>query len=91
MRLGASGYLLKNAEPEEIVEAIVNVHTKGFYFNDDLCDHGQRAVGYKFHAPFALVIEFGVYLLSLINSINWISIIFFCFFVLCLNTCLSHC
>lgn len=36
MRLGASGYLLKNAEPEEIVEAIVNVHTKGFYFNDDL-------------------------------------------------------
>jgi DNA-binding NarL/FixJ family response regulator len=36
MRLGASGYLLKNAEPEEILDAIVNVHTKGFYFNDDL-------------------------------------------------------
>ncbi|WP_342328091.1 response regulator transcription factor [Pedobacter sp. FW305-3-2-15-E-R2A2] len=36
MRLGASGYLSKNAEPEEILEAIVNVHTKGFYFNDDL-------------------------------------------------------
>ncbi|AOM80460.1 response regulator transcription factor [Pedobacter steynii] len=36
MRLGASGYLLKNAEPEEILDAIVTAHTKGFYFNDNL-------------------------------------------------------
>ena len=36
MRLGASGYLLKNAEPEEILDAIITVQTKGFYFNDNL-------------------------------------------------------
>jgi DNA-binding NarL/FixJ family response regulator len=36
MRAGASGYLLKNAEPEEIIEAIMTVHNKGFYFNEHL-------------------------------------------------------
>jgi DNA-binding NarL/FixJ family response regulator len=36
MRAGASGYLLKNAEPEEIIEAILTVHNKGFYFNEHL-------------------------------------------------------
>jgi len=36
MRAGASGYLLKNAEPEEIIEAITTVHNKGFYFNEHL-------------------------------------------------------
>ncbi|MFI5160209.1 MAG: response regulator [Sphingobacteriales bacterium] len=36
MKAGASGYLLKNAEPEEIVEAILTVHNKGFYFNEHL-------------------------------------------------------
>lgn len=36
MRLGASGYLLKNAEPKEILDAIVTVLAKGFYFNDNL-------------------------------------------------------
>ena len=36
MRAGASGYLLKNAEPEEIIEAINTVHNKGFYFNEHL-------------------------------------------------------
>ncbi|ETZ23782.1 response regulator transcription factor [Pedobacter sp. V48] len=36
MRLGASGYLLKNAEPEEILDAILTVQAKGFYFNDNL-------------------------------------------------------
>jgi DNA-binding NarL/FixJ family response regulator len=36
MRAGASGYLLKNAEPEEIIEAITTVHHKGFYFNEHL-------------------------------------------------------
>jgi len=36
MKAGASGYLLKNAEPEEIIDAILTVHHKGFYFNEHL-------------------------------------------------------
>ncbi|MFB9841332.1 response regulator transcription factor [Mucilaginibacter ginsenosidivorans] len=36
MKAGASGYLLKNAEPEEIIEAISTVYNKGFYFNEHL-------------------------------------------------------
>lgn len=36
MKAGARGYLLKSAEPDEIVEAIHAVHKKGFYFNDHL-------------------------------------------------------
>jgi DNA-binding NarL/FixJ family response regulator len=36
MKAGASGYLLKNAEPEEIVDAITTVYQKGFYFNEHL-------------------------------------------------------
>lgn len=36
MKAGASGYLLKNAEPEEIIEAIITVNEKGFYFNEHL-------------------------------------------------------
>ncbi|HJP63683.1 MAG TPA: response regulator transcription factor [Mucilaginibacter sp.] len=36
MKAGASGYLLKNAEPEEIIEAIGTVYHKGFYFNEHL-------------------------------------------------------
>lgn len=36
MKAGASGYLLKNAEPEEIIEAVATVHNKGFYFNEHL-------------------------------------------------------
>jgi DNA-binding NarL/FixJ family response regulator len=56
MKAGASGYLLKNAEPEEIIEAILTVYNKGFYFNEHLsvtlikqlvgpgsyADHGQQ-------------------------------------------------
>lgn len=34
MELGAGGYLLKNAEPEEILKAIYAVHENGYYFND---------------------------------------------------------
>jgi DNA-binding NarL/FixJ family response regulator len=36
MRAGASGYLLKNAEPEEIIEAISTVYHKDYYFNEHL-------------------------------------------------------
>ena len=36
MKAGASGYLLKNAEPEEIIDAIATVYNKGFYFNEHL-------------------------------------------------------
>jgi len=34
MEMGANGYLLKNAEPEEIRKAIYAVHENGYYFND---------------------------------------------------------
>lgn len=36
MKAGASGYLLKNAEPEEIIEAITTVYQKDYYFNEHL-------------------------------------------------------
>jgi DNA-binding NarL/FixJ family response regulator len=36
MRAGASGYLLKNAEPEEIIDAINTVFQKDYYFNEHL-------------------------------------------------------
>lgn len=36
MKAGASGYILKNAEPREIAEAIATVHAKEFYFNERL-------------------------------------------------------
>jgi len=34
MEIGANGYLLKNAEPDEIRKAIYAVHENGYYFND---------------------------------------------------------
>ena len=34
MEIGANGYLLKNAEPEEISKAIYSVTENGYYFND---------------------------------------------------------
>ncbi|MCG8326033.1 MAG: response regulator transcription factor [Chitinophagales bacterium] len=34
MKIGASGYLLKNESPEVVRDAIIAVAEKGFYFND---------------------------------------------------------
>ena len=34
MEIGANGYLLKNAEPDEIRRAIYSVYENGYYFND---------------------------------------------------------
>ena len=34
MQTGANGYLLKNADPEEILKAIYSVHESGYYFNE---------------------------------------------------------
>ncbi|MEL6538243.1 MAG: response regulator transcription factor [Bacteroidota bacterium] len=34
MELGANGYLVKDAEPEEVIEAVVQVYTSGYYFSD---------------------------------------------------------
>ena len=34
MENGANGYLLKNAEPAEIIKSIYAVHENGYYFND---------------------------------------------------------
>jgi len=36
MKAGANGYLLKNAEPKEIIQAINTVHHTGFYFNQPM-------------------------------------------------------
>ena len=36
MKAGARGYLLKSAEPDEIIVAIGDVHHKGFYLNESL-------------------------------------------------------
>lgn len=36
MKAGASGYLLKDAEPQEIIDAVFTVYKKGFYFNEHL-------------------------------------------------------
>jgi DNA-binding NarL/FixJ family response regulator len=36
MKAGSSGYLLKNAEPEEIIAAINTVYQKDYYFNEQL-------------------------------------------------------
>lgn len=34
METGANGYLLKNAEPDEILRSVYAVHENGYYFND---------------------------------------------------------
>jgi DNA-binding NarL/FixJ family response regulator len=34
MENGASGYLLKNAEPQEIRRAVMDVYEKGYYLNN---------------------------------------------------------
>src|SRR5215204_23372 len=34
MEIGANGYLLKNAEPDEIRKSIYALHENGYYFND---------------------------------------------------------
>jgi DNA-binding NarL/FixJ family response regulator len=34
MEIGANGYLLKNADADEIRKAIYSVHENGYYFND---------------------------------------------------------
>ncbi|TCC99001.1 response regulator transcription factor [Pedobacter psychroterrae] len=36
MKAGANGYLLKNAEPKEIIQAINTVYHTGFYFNQPM-------------------------------------------------------
>src|SRR5690554_3943911 len=36
MKAGASGYILKNAEPSEIIEAVSTVNDREFYFNERL-------------------------------------------------------
>jgi len=34
IQMGASGYLLKNCDKDELIHAIVTVHEKGFYINE---------------------------------------------------------
>lgn len=36
IREGVNGYLMKNAEPEELEKAILKVNEKDFYFSDDI-------------------------------------------------------
>lgn len=42
IRAGARGYLLKDAEPDELVRAIQEVHTSGFYHSDLVSDFLYR-------------------------------------------------
>ncbi len=51
MENGASGYLLKNAEPQEIRRAIMEVHEKGYYLNNFV----NRILLKKSHAKQKLV------------------------------------
>lgn len=58
IKAGASGYLLKNAEPEEIVAAIVMVYQKGFYFNDHLSGTlVKELLGNRAHQPVTGAVE----------------------------------
>ena len=34
IKAGAKGYLLKESQPKELIEAIETVYTKGFYYSD---------------------------------------------------------
>jgi DNA-binding NarL/FixJ family response regulator len=51
MENGANGYLLKNAEPQEIRRAIMDVHEKGYYLNNFV----NRILLKKSHAKQKLV------------------------------------
>ncbi|MBD0277107.1 MAG: response regulator transcription factor [Flavisolibacter sp.] len=46
MENGANGYLLKNAEPQEIRKAIIDVYEKGYYLNN----HVNRVLLKRAHA-----------------------------------------
>jgi len=44
IKAGARGYLLKDAEPEELVRAINDVHTNGFYSSDFVTGHLFKSI-----------------------------------------------
>ncbi|MCX2744896.1 response regulator transcription factor [Mangrovivirga sp. M17] len=45
MEMGANGYILKNAEPDEVEKAISNVLKYGYYFNDLVNDVVKKGFG----------------------------------------------
>ena len=47
MENGAHGYLLKNAEPQEMLKAIIDVIEKGYYLNDFVNRILLRTAGQK--------------------------------------------
>ncbi len=49
MEIGANGYLLKNANPEEIKMAIFTAYKNGFYFNDFVNKALLRKIVHKTH------------------------------------------
>jgi DNA-binding NarL/FixJ family response regulator len=49
MEIGANGYLLKNAEPEEIKTAITTAYESGYYFNDFVNKALLKKVVHKNH------------------------------------------
>ena len=58
IELGAASYLPKNSEPEEVVKTIRGVHSKGFYYNDDVMkvirENMINKTRGKAHFPFEL-------------------------------------
>lgn len=51
MKIGASGYLVKNEEPKELRKAIIEVAQKGFYFNDYVSRALLQGIQKKYKKP----------------------------------------
>ena len=47
LEMGANGFLMKDAEPEEVLEAIEQCMTKGDYYNDKIVQVMRKGLGQK--------------------------------------------
>ncbi len=54
MEVGANGYLLKDTNQQELEEAIVSVHEKGFYFNPFVSEALLKGLKHKTNKPPAI-------------------------------------
>ena len=50
MEMGANGYLIKNSEPQEVVDAIKKVVTSKFYFSDRVSEVLLKNVAHQSHS-----------------------------------------
>ncbi len=46
IKLGARGYVLKDSEPEELLTALEDVHTKGYYYSDYVSKTMANSINY---------------------------------------------